>query len=90
MPGLLSKVFTDDQETNGGTHTTTQSSDVTVDQGLELSREVGIELGMDGSYQNLDGSTATWSHDVDITVALDVDAALDGFNSTESSEMGEG
>ena len=90
MPGLLSNVFADDQENGGETETMTQSSDVTVDQGLELSREVGIELGMDGNYQNLDGSTATWSHNVDITVALDVDAALDGVSSTESSEMGSG
>ncbi len=73
---------------SGETDTSTQGSDVTVDQGLDLSPEVGVELGLGGSYQNLDGSTTTWSHDVDVDAALDLGTTLDGAGSMGTSETG--
>jgi hypothetical protein len=89
MPGLLSNVFNDHEGQDGRSSENAQSYDASGDAGLDLSPTVGVGHEASGSYDNLDGSTTEWSSDTDVTVTVDLSAALGatcGFDQTESSE----
>jgi hypothetical protein len=75
MPGLLSNVFGGEAE---GGSVQQQSSDATLaaEQGIDLDVAVDVGIQMGGTYQDLDGSTVTWSSSQEIGLDLDVDATL--------------
>ncbi len=88
MPGLLSNVFGEDSSEDQ-TSQQTQEYDASGDAGIDLSPSVSVGHEASGSYQNLDGSTSEWSSDTDVTLTVDVDAALGvagGFDQTNSAE----
>lgn len=70
MPGLLSNIF--DAGDDGGTSGSSQTYAADADQDTHLSPEITIETEMGGSYQELDGSTTTWSNSNDVTLNADV------------------
>lgn len=85
MPGLLSSVFDDGDETGQA-----QSHNVaaTAGQDIELNPEVDVSLEMGGSYQNLDGSTTTWSNSQDVSLNVDVDGTVDAVLSAGIDQNG--
>jgi hypothetical protein len=90
MPGLLSNVFGEDHGGEDQTSQTTQDYDASGDAGLELSPTVSISQDAGGSYQGLDGSTHEWSSHTDITLSVDVDAALGAAGGLSQADGSEG
>ncbi len=88
MPGLLSNVFGGDEGQGVQSSQSEQSYDASGDAAVDPSPTIGVGHEASGSYQNLDGSTTEWSSDTDVSVTVDVSAALGatgGFDQTESS-----
>lgn len=76
MPGLLSNVFGDDAGGEDQASQTTQDYEASGDSGIDLSPTVSLHHEAGGSYENPDGSTGEWTSETDITLTVDVDAAL--------------
>lgn len=87
MPGMLTNLFGDD----GGTSGSTESHELTAGgEIIDISPEITIEMEMGGTYQNLDGSTTTWSSDQSITLTADVNATLTAVTSLDASQLDQG
>ena len=83
MPGILSDIFDSGDDTSENSQTTSIASDGDLQASPEIN--VGHEVG--GSYENMDGSTTTWSSETQITLTVDVDAAYSSGTELSGNEF---
>jgi hypothetical protein len=85
MSGVLSSIF--DGGNDDGASQQSQTTSAGTDGAIDLSPEVTVGHEIGGSYQNLDGSTTTWSSDSEVTVTVDLQATYAAGTEWTSSDF---
>ncbi len=94
MAGVLSNIFGSDEGQDGtgsdGSVTTANTDTSELGAHADLNPTVSLHTEFSGSYQDLDGTTHEWSNESDLTVSLDVHAAIEFVGETTSLDTQEG